>query len=618
MSLGKLKHSVMLHTMVPVLSKEVRLILRGRRALLSLFLLLAALSAGFVMFWLAGGVQGSLGSRTALSRSIFVGLSAVQFFVFTFLIPSMAAASVAAEREGKTFDLLYVTAIPRLQLLFAKWASAAIYQVLVMLLILPILSLVFQLGGVGLDEYVAATIILLEIGLTYAMLGLAVSCWVRRTFVALAVTLLIIAALFAFIPIGVAVVSDLADLHDMIGDPLAPHGMLGNLLWGISPLTSLLEVFYSLLNGTAPAVGSLLKSRVFLNHLGIQGAIFGVATWLAWRNLSRGETDRSAVARRIIDDASILERRRKRWPYYLIDPLRRQQSIGDRQNPVYIKETRTGSSVKPQALARLTYCAVAVSIFVGLGDWSVERTSESAAFLTGVAVAIVMIAAPILSAISFPREREAKTLELLQSTTLTSRQIVTGKYRAILPFLGMLCAGLLFFPMLLRLCLGPMIGYNSNWWDKGLYSSLTFLMVLPTTASYVFFYASLGLMISTFSRRSVPAIAVTYLTFAGLAIAPFLMTGILYLLGYTHTGLYDRHLGLDMRILEVSRNLLGPLVSPFYYLQGRFEGLRELGPHYFGNPRRYSLAFLHSLLVLLLTGVFLRISQWRLSQPQDA
>ncbi|MBI3894112.1 MAG: cbb3-type cytochrome c oxidase subunit I [Candidatus Wallbacteria bacterium] len=142
---------------------------------------------------------------------------------------------------------------------------------------------------------------------------------------------------------------------------------------------------------------SMLYSPSFIFTIMVMTGVFAFAALVAWIGLSKPESARVMIAPKIIDDAAVLQRRRKRWPYYLIDPLARAHEIKDRQNPVWVKEQRVGFLAKTPVLIRLTYVGMFISLMLTIYT-NLEGTFKAISEVAQWATTFIMLLVPILAA----------------------------------------------------------------------------------------------------------------------------------------------------------------------------------------------------------------------------
>lgn len=530
-------------------AKEIRTLLRGRRAFLFLMLTLGIIGGTFCLIWISEAGTIDIAGRARFSRTLFQMLGMTQLGVMGLVTPLLTATAFSGEREHKTLDLLYCTATPRLGLVLGKWLAAIVFQLAMVLCLLPVLSLSFQLGGVGLDEYLFTALIIAVAVAAYAMLGLAVSVRARRSSRAMMITLLIILVLNIGFLFVVAIIDNF-----LVRLPV--EGPVGTLILTISPFYKL---FFALIkdNGS-PLLNSRLASmefRRFLYHLAFQLALLIGSAWSAWRSLSRGETLKPLLAQKLIDDPALLARRRRRFPYYLVDPLRRAQEIRDDQDPVRVKEQRIGGAARLETTVRLGYAGLALSIMlighaIGAGYSSLTVISRIAQMGLG----FTALFAPLLAATVISREREEGTLDLLLATPYPEKRIVRAKFRAVLRGLVILTLSATAIPV------ASMFIFTHES-PVDLISAL--IKIFPMVIAFLAFYGALGVYCSSRSRRNMTAITASLLWLVLCFFAPAILIPINEVL--------DRNASLLMTApLRLALAWVCPFISPLYSLEEAF------------------------------------------------
>ncbi|HUT24806.1 MAG TPA: ABC transporter permease subunit [Sumerlaeia bacterium] len=561
-----------MHYVRAIIFKELRTILRSPKAFFSLLAILAASGGAFWVFWMAEAGSVGLMGRVQFSRTVFLVLNVAQICALGLIAPVMTATVVTGEREGKTLEMLYCTRIPRFHILLGKWLATILFQLILIVCLLPILTLSFQLGGVGLDEFLFAAAMTSLTVLTYGMIGLACSTRFRRTTPALFVALAIVLFLGLGVPLGLVILDEMG-LYDLKGVGLLALRMRGLVdhLIVVSPAVAWVVFSYDYFEQSATAslaLADLFTSSTFLWHLFFQSCFFFAAAFLGWKGLARADVERAVVARKPIDDPGLLERRRKRFPYYLIDPLRRARPIQDNQNPAYVKELRTATLGKMTLLIRMTYAVILLSFFVAY-SLILASTPDAAKFLATWTISVLLLFIPILAATSVTREREEGTMDLLRTTTLDAGAIVRAKLRVALRFLAVLGLSLAFIPTLslfLLTLFGGSIPGDGTDAVAALEALLHVLAMAVPTAAFVLFYASLCVFCSALFRRNVTAVVVSYIFIGLLIISPAFLTvaglAVDDVFRGAHMGWLGRSLEYRMFLMQA---LTGPFLSPYFY-----------------------------------------------------
>ncbi len=184
----------------PVLARELKERMRGRRAMVIMTVYLALLAATLYLVYetQAGSDAGAFGQPVAteiagVGRLIFEWLVFFMLLLVLFLVPGFTSAAIAGERERQTLVPLQVTLLRPVSIVLGKiWASLAFLALLVVAA-LPLLSVSYLIGGVSLLQVLQAAAAILATGVVLACFTVLASTLVRRvqaaTVVAYAITL---------------------------------------------------------------------------------------------------------------------------------------------------------------------------------------------------------------------------------------------------------------------------------------------------------------------------------------------------------------------------------------------------------------------------------------------
>lgn len=162
----------------PIVRKELRGRMRGRRAfvVLTIYLLLLSCFTSILYYAYASAAQQPYGPDSHLiGKIVFGGVLGVQVLLVIFITPAFTAGAISGERERKTYDLLRTTLLSARALVTGKLLSALAYVVLLILSAVPLESMAFLLGGVALEEIVISQIVLLVTAVAYGAVGICIS-----------------------------------------------------------------------------------------------------------------------------------------------------------------------------------------------------------------------------------------------------------------------------------------------------------------------------------------------------------------------------------------------------------------------------------------------------------
>ncbi len=498
-----------------LVGKELRLLLRSRKAGLVLLALSGVASLAFLVFWLTLTPEVSLARRSAFSRQAFDLVFRLEFIGLGLIAAVTGATSISIERERRTLDLLLTIGIDRVHVILAKWFAAIAYLLLLEIALMPVGALTFQLGGVGTGEYLLAALLVAAGVATAAMVGIAASCHLHRSLIA------ILAAVAAVTALGLVV----------------------------------------------PTWRAFEDGRVFaLGHFVLDALIMAGAFAVALGGLVLRETFRVAPKKFVIKDEALLRMRREEWPYYLIDPLAQARPIGDDQNPVLVKELRVNPLVRMETVIRIGYVVMGVAAVATLsqslrtGDTEIMRTAQAV-------FAVIALSIPALAATALSKEREEQTLALLRASPLAPWTIVGAKFRVA-------ARALLFFSVVwifpvLALYFGMAFGGNYSNFAPG-EAAVRVLLAVPPLAGWSLLYAAAALICSALARRNTTALAASVGVIVLLAGFPWSVEFAAEIMSTIGLGPPELH-----RAFLLVRAWLGPVLSPLDYAATLARGVGE-------------------------------------------
>jgi len=508
----------------PILNRELKALLRSRKSFIWLFLYLAILAITFSTSWSSADAT----NRDLTARQLFYTVTITQALVFYFLAPILTAGSISTEHERRTFEILATTPLSGYHVALSKLFSAICYIGLLVVASIPMLAITFLMGGVGWAEFVTTSVVLLTSVMVNGMAGVMFSAWIRRTFIALMVSLVFVAGLVFFCPCAGSAISSL--------------------------------IAFSLMGGGVGGKGALyLVLGMIVGYGGIQLVVFLILLGLANAGYRAGPQSQPVRRKRVIRNPRVLRERRRRFPYYLIDPLKAPPPIKDGANPVYVRDTRLHPFGRLDFIIRMSYACMLASIFLGLylvGDVPLFRGTisrgdmfESMVKASNIIVFGIVVAAPFFGSTAFSSEKENGTFPLLMTSLLKPEEIVWAKLRITFRY-SLVLTGAFLFPALL--VTGTVKG--------GIVAFLwSLLWLFPFYCVVTAMSALVGLFISALSRRTVQSVALTYLVVALICFGPWLAEGLF---------------GLE------SFRLLGVLISPFEFLSSRRDDLLNAMKYY--------------------------------------
>lgn len=233
----------------PVVVRDLRVRMRGKRAYQGMGLYLAALGllalAGYNEAASSGTGTDGLVSATAIQFQLRLMYSFI-FMTLAGLVslvaPALTSASVTAERQRQTLDLLVTTPLTSSELLVGKLVSSTAFLALLLALSLPASALCVVLGGATMGDVFRVYALLLVDGLVLAALGLYFSAQSRNSIQAIISSYgAMFVAFWASIPVLIA----------------RSYGGVGPSSGGIFDALALLNPFYAVEDsaGAVPLFG---------------------------------------------------------------------------------------------------------------------------------------------------------------------------------------------------------------------------------------------------------------------------------------------------------------------------------------------------------------------------
>jgi ABC-type transport system involved in multi-copper enzyme maturation permease subunit len=179
------------------------------------------------------------------------------------------------------------------------------------------------------------------------------------------------------------------------------------------------------------------------------------------------------------------------------------------RNPVFLKEIR--SEFFSRVWFRRACFWLPLLVFAAIGVVPM-RPPESATIIACTAFTLVALIVPAVAASSFPREIEHGNLDFLRGTSLTLREVLTGKFLASLySCWGIIAAACWVVPAVIML---SSTGRN-NWWgwsesDKLELGPSIVCMGLISLAAGLVFVAAAAMLASTLAKRTLSALLLAY------------------------------------------------------------------------------------------------------------
>lgn len=401
----------------PIISKELKDLLRSKRALLLTLVYVCVLSLLVLAMWPTEGVNPAGGLR---ARSIFSVMIGTQLAMLLLFAPPLAANAITAEKDANTYESLYCTHLSATAIVLGKLTGAVGFLLALVLFSLPIGAAVLALGGVGVGEFFVAYLILAASGLFFGMAGITFSALMRKAFTAMIATYALL-----------IIVCGLVHLPPIIMSEWRAGFPIMHFVRSISPFSAALAVTQNAFRPLGTGADAMVVYRFFaffvvsmviLMALSIVGAKMSAA-----RSPSkRGEdTGQGTVWRRIL-----------RRIMFVIDPKKKRRPIPTWVNPIIVLEFRTRTASLSNMIRAVFACLIFSALLVILVFGPLSGASMDMVRLIAISFqfGLIILLAPSLTVGAVSSEIENKTFDQVRMTKIKPMTIMIGKIGAALGY----------------------------------------------------------------------------------------------------------------------------------------------------------------------------------------
>jgi len=452
-----------------------------------------------VLFSLSSYMTGTNASLTELAKGAsrtFAWASMTQLALMSFLAPIFTASAITQERDAQTFNILLSTPLTSAQIVFGSLLSRLYFLIMLLAAGLPIFLVTMVYGGVTTRQIFES----FAISSATAIITGALAIFVAMTAVGTRRTIFSFYLLIGFYLVGVYLLGTMWD-RTWVAES-APN-LTGQKMSWLTPFHPFLALRVALNDVYAPPEARLTgHSGIVRFALAHPSAAYGLWTTLTAfvltvmsifyvrRGAKTGEpTIFSGITGKL--------------------PGRRQESTTRPprnvwSNPVAWREAKTRAATSGTvrwvtAIAGFI-CLLVLFAYHVTGNLSTSAVRVFVAMITIVQFAVALIIATNTAATSMTKEREAKTMDVLLTTPVTSKYILWGKLRGLVTFTVPLLAG----PVLMLVTFGVYGMMSAGtppaiWIETGI--ELAALLTIFTALACV-----LGLKVSMTAKKNVTAV----------------------------------------------------------------------------------------------------------------
>ncbi len=184
----------------PIIAKELKGRMRGRQGYIMLtayLLLISAVVYGTYAYAVRDSTFRTPGFLQEAGKQVFLVVVLLEIVMTGFIGPALTAGAISSERERLTYDQLRISMLTAKDIVIGKLGASVMYLLLLIVAAIPLQSLAFFLGGVGMEEVFISLVVLTLSAINFCTLGLYFSGITKRTSVAttMSYSLLIITVL---------------------------------------------------------------------------------------------------------------------------------------------------------------------------------------------------------------------------------------------------------------------------------------------------------------------------------------------------------------------------------------------------------------------------------------
>jgi ABC-type transport system involved in multi-copper enzyme maturation permease subunit len=378
-------------------------------AVRSLFLLVLLVALIFVENRRAGRTLGpTLGSQAELAETIYLTIAGTQLALLLLVAPAATAGALCVDRARGTLTYLLMTDLRDSEIVLGKLAARLLPVLGLVCCTLPLTSLLSLMGGVDPDALIGAFLVALGVSVLGCGMALAFSLRVTKTHEAL---------------LGTYAVWCLW----LLSEPILRYISIATGISMVAPARTIDPLFLIFAPYWYPGMVQLSDYLWFLAGASGVALVLVAAAVLSVRRVCTRDNGK----------------KRTRWgrfpaPVLLANLVRRLPGPSLDGNPVLWREWHRNRPSRWSVAILGLYLSLA-TFFTIFGI--VTKSPILCFIVNGFQVSIGLLIPCIVSATSLAEERSRGSLDVLMATTLSTREIVIGKWLGsfrIVPLLAIL------------------------------------------------------------------------------------------------------------------------------------------------------------------------------------
>jgi len=168
--------------MNPVYKKELKISVRTVRMAMIILGYNAVLALiGLLSFYFTFNYSFNNNIDYSGILQIYLILAVIEFGLVLFVVPAFTASAISGEREKQTLEILLTTKLKPSQIIFGKLLSSISSTLLLVFSSLPILAIVFSIGGIRLFDLIQLMLFCVTTAIFVGSIGIFFSTCFKKT-----------------------------------------------------------------------------------------------------------------------------------------------------------------------------------------------------------------------------------------------------------------------------------------------------------------------------------------------------------------------------------------------------------------------------------------------------
>lgn len=168
----------------PVYKRELKQMARMHRMVILIFcynalLALFGLFSFYVTFHSRGIYRDNLNYANILI--IYAIITGIEFILVLFLVPALTSSAISGEREKQTLDIMLTTKLTPFQIVLGKLLASISIMILLAVSSLPIISIVFSIGGITFLDLIKFMILIVVTAIYVGSIAILISTYCKKT-----------------------------------------------------------------------------------------------------------------------------------------------------------------------------------------------------------------------------------------------------------------------------------------------------------------------------------------------------------------------------------------------------------------------------------------------------